>query len=303
MTPPVESGDIVYEAFGLRIRSALEFNAPIAPSDAGADVAVVYGTVAAQLATPVVEGARFQACHGHLLLSIDGVADFSVDHGTTITIERSPGATDGDVRVFLMGSVMASLLQQRGDVVLHGSVVAAGDGAVAFLGASGAGKSTIAMALAASGFPVLTDDLCALREVQGTWQVQPACRLTSLWPDALSALGFNPEALPLVRPNLSKRQVPVPMDTTPRPLKQIYVLEPWLEDHFEVRPLLGVDKVTSIRQHLYRRRIAAGLTDIPEQFRQQLSIAQQVSAALLNRPQDGINVEELTRVLRADLSL
>ena len=51
----------------------------------------------------------------------------------------------------------AAALQDR--VVLHASSVLADDGVHAFIGASGAGKSSLAECLGDQGFPVLSDDL------------------------------------------------------------------------------------------------------------------------------------------------
>lgn len=51
----------------------------------------------------------------------------------------------------------AAALQDR--VILHAASVQAEDGAHAFIGASGAGKSSLAVQLGEEGFPVLSDDL------------------------------------------------------------------------------------------------------------------------------------------------
>jgi hypothetical protein len=53
----------------------------------------------------------------------------------------------------------------QGLVVLHAAAVSASDGAWAFVGESGVGKSTLALHLSRAGFDVLSDDLlpCRLR--------------------------------------------------------------------------------------------------------------------------------------------
>lgn len=55
--------------------------------------------------------------------------------------------------------------------ILHASVVSAGGGCLAFIGASGSGKSTLAAALVAAGADFVTDDYAPLE--QGTWHVWP----------------------------------------------------------------------------------------------------------------------------------
>ncbi len=51
----------------------------------------------------------------------------------------------------------------QGAVILHASAVSAGDGVHAFIGASTAGKSTLAARLTASGFEQISDDLLPCR--------------------------------------------------------------------------------------------------------------------------------------------
>ena len=53
-------------------------------------------------------------------------------------------------------------LSARGRAVVHGSAVSTAAGAVLLLGASGAGKSTTALACIEAGFGYLGDDLCAV---------------------------------------------------------------------------------------------------------------------------------------------
>jgi hypothetical protein len=70
------------------------------------------------------------------------------------------------VPIFLAGNVLALLLTLRGLEVLHGSAVAVGDSAVAFVGHSNAGKSTLAGEACAAGASLVTDDVLAL-EIDG----------------------------------------------------------------------------------------------------------------------------------------
>jgi hypothetical protein len=58
----------------------------------------------------------------------------------------------------LLSTVLPLLLAERGDLVVHGSAVDAGGRAVIFLGTSGRGKSTLALAAGSRGFPVLAED-------------------------------------------------------------------------------------------------------------------------------------------------
>ena len=63
----------------------------------------------------------------------------------------------------VMGIPMGYLLQINGFQVLHGSSVSINNLAVSFIGRSGAGKSSIALALINDGLRLLTEDLCIIK--------------------------------------------------------------------------------------------------------------------------------------------
>ncbi len=64
--------------------------------------------------------------------------------------------------MLVSGTLLAFVLTMRGETVLHASAVQIGDAAVAFVGASGMGKSTMATLLCADGARLVTDDVLRL---------------------------------------------------------------------------------------------------------------------------------------------
>ena len=58
---------------------------------------------------------------------------------------------------------MALLLYQRGFLVLHGSSIKINNGAIAFLGYRGNGKSTTAINLYKKNYPIVTDDILSYK--------------------------------------------------------------------------------------------------------------------------------------------
>ncbi len=78
----------------------------------------------------------------------------------------------------------------RGHLALHGAVVARDGGAVALVGRSRHGKSTLAAALCARGASLLADDAIAVeRRAAGAWVVDPTEENHWLDAAARSALG------------------------------------------------------------------------------------------------------------------
>lgn len=93
---------------------------------------------------------------------VPSVMSFIAESGTSISYVPEPGASESSIRRAIVGAVMGVVLQQRGFLVLHASVVRIDDVAVGFTAESGAGKSTLAEAFLRSGFGVLSDDLAII---------------------------------------------------------------------------------------------------------------------------------------------
>ena len=128
----------------------------------GADVTIRRGGVPAALPDPEAGGVVWQHAGRRTLLSPPCGVRFLVEDGRTVRYETERGAEESDVRAFLLGSVWAVLGWQRGLLPLHASSVTRGPDLHAFSGGPGAGKSTLAAALARHGYALFTDDLLFL---------------------------------------------------------------------------------------------------------------------------------------------
>ena len=128
----------------------------------GADVTIRRGGVPTALPAPEAGGVVWQHAGRRTLLSPPCGVRFLVEDGRTVHYETERGATESDVRAFLLGSAWAVLGWQRGLLPLHASAVARGPDLHAFSGGAGAGKSTLAAALARHGYPLFTDDVLLL---------------------------------------------------------------------------------------------------------------------------------------------
>jgi hypothetical protein len=122
---------------------------------------------------------------------------YEVRDGQTIAVEPAVGAAPEVVRTFLLGSAWGALLQQRGELPLHGAVVSGERGAIAFCGPQTAGKSSTAAWLVRRGLRLVSDDLARLEVPPGAGapRVWPSHRAIKLGSEALLALGRGPEGL------------------------------------------------------------------------------------------------------------
>jgi hypothetical protein len=128
----------------------------------------------------------------------DGTRFLMDQAATLIWGEPGPGLSYDDLFIYLLGPVLGFALRQRGTVTLHASSVSIQGNAIALVGEAEAGKSTTAAALALRGWPVLAEDVCALADLGGHYQVLPGYPRVCLWPDSVDFLFSSREALPLI---------------------------------------------------------------------------------------------------------
>jgi hypothetical protein len=163
----------------------------------------------------------------------------------------------------LLGPIIGFVLHLRGTPCLHASAVAVNGRVVAFLGHSGAGKSTTVASFVRGGYAAITDDVLALDETQdsgfgiqdsgthgagyrpSSFLVRPGHHVVRLRDDAVRALYGAEDALP---PGFdAKRHLDISASGDDArnerlPLGAIYVLEDRRADlatPVEITPLRG----------------------------------------------------------------
>lgn len=190
-------------------------------------------------------------------LSWPQVATFRIRKGIEILVDALTGMDERIVRLPLLGTVMATLLHQRGLFVLHASAVEIEGTVAVFLGEKGQGKSTFAAALCARGHRLVSDDIVALHIDGNNVFVLPGYTHIKLWPTSIIALGGDPEQLPEIGPGFEKRLYPVEKPCTMLPLGHVFVLRngPTLM----LQQLSKQDAMLALIAHTYVARFGAQL--------------------------------------------
>ncbi len=246
-----------YYVSGLSVDSEIVLPGLIAAELArgGPDVTIRRGSVPEVLSDTSAAGPTWEIAGDRFLLRVPDIARFLLTGGQEIAFETENGSAPDDIAIFLVGTVFGILLHQREQIVLHASAVRVGDKAVLFCGPSGAGKSTLAAALGQHGFPLVTDDVCAIMLDGATGpMVQPDGRQLKLWAQAIKELDLAQCRGAPVRKQLEKFYVePREAFAKPLPLGAVYVLrearpphEPGIE-----RPN-AVDCALALRRNAYR---------------------------------------------------
>ena len=190
----------------------------------------------------------FHAPQCYRFLYRDGIA-FALDH-ENIWGTWPPQMSLEDAIVYLLGPVFAFVLRLHGFISLHASAAVIRGNAVAFVGTGGAGKSTIAAALARAGYAILSDDTAVLEKISEEVFLRPAYPHVRLWPDSVSILFGAKDALPKLVPSsgwwnkcfLDLDQPGFRFQTEPAPLRCIFLLEGYSREVQVAR----IDEITSL---------------------------------------------------------
>lgn len=220
---------------------------------------------------------------GSHLLRFFGACDAEISADLAeVTVHPVVGADPGISVVLATGAVLAYLLVRRGHLVLHGSAVATGDGALAFVAPSGGGKSTMATLLCADGAGLVTDDVLRV-DLDGPHAPVPSVRAGAtglrLRKGADTLVGLFEAGVPGRHVSADLRQVLTPGGDVPDalPLRAIVlpvpqhgldalVVEP-VDPKQAVFDLLGFPRLLGWRDRAYLARhlgeVAALVAGVP----------------------------------------
>ncbi len=293
-----------YIAYGLQIATA--FPCPeMMPCEAGqADVHIGYGQVPESLENPAGVGVAWQAAPGRFLMDVHGVARYLVSAGKHITIEPAPDIDEADIRVFLLGSVMAALLIQRGLLTLHASAIRTDQGAVVFMGKSGSGKSTLLAALLKRGYAMMADDVVGIAlDDQKRPLVLPAFPYTRLWHDTATVLHYPVEQNQRLRQDMDKYVLPVDhFPCEPLPLRTVYALTLHNKPHICMERAAALDVFNLLQRFTYRKRFIRGLGQDQHHFQLLTAVAETTRANTVIRPVHPVLINELADRIEEDLA-
>lgn len=163
-----------------------------------------------------------------LLLRFPGLADFAINTEVgLIGVAPASGTDEETLQHLVLDQVLPRVLAQRGRLVLHAGAVSVEGRVIAFVGDTGAGKSTLTAFLHAAGYPLLSDDGLVLSPRDGGVSAQPTYPSLRLWPASVAGLYAEPPKLAPMAHDSTKQRVVLGEDATtvdPLPLAAIYVL-------------------------------------------------------------------------------
>jgi hypothetical protein len=246
-----------YFAFGLCIQSELSLPELPESADCGEQfVRVRLDHLPCELYGAYYRDSVLQVGVDKIQVTVKNVARLLMHAGVEIVVDPLPGASERDIRTYLLGTGLGFLCHQRSLLPLHANAIEVGGSAIAIAGHSGAGKSTLAAYFCDAGYSLLSDDVCVVSLPVGSrplaWPGVPRLRL---WKDMAEAFGRDIVQLDRAVNGSEKYVWPLKAGTPQQglPLKRIYILcDPGSCSSGEISRLTGTDAVEAVLQHLFR---------------------------------------------------
>lgn len=251
-----------YRAYGLSIASELEIGA--LPADSGANAADVEIRLRPvhHAQDTLKDDPAIEFSPGLQILSWPSVASFAIHDGAVIDVALADHPYRALYQVPLLGAVFATLLHQRGVLVLHASAVEIEGKGVAFIGQKGMGKSTLAAAFLRAGHRLVADDVLAIDfSTPGQPVVIPGFPEIKLNQDVNETVTLFATDSARPHPDFPKVQKRLSNNfcATPTPLAAIYVLGDDKAAHCQA--LAPGAQFAALLGHSYMSRFAGRTSD------------------------------------------
>ncbi|WP_040952946.1 hypothetical protein [Gorillibacterium massiliense] len=297
----------VYRAFGLTVSSEIPLPELVVAGEEDTQADVVIQIDASQSASLYAElkaqNRQLIVKDGKVIFHIPHLALFSIEDGRTITVHPLTEIFQKEVRLYLLGTCMGSVLLQRKILPMHGSAILMNGKAYAFVGLSGAGKSTLAAALISKGYPLLSDDVIAITPdgEDGGPVVTPSYPQQKLWQNSLTQLKMdNQDYHPLYEIDTAvKYSVPVSSDYCSRivPLGGVFELQKTDEETVSLKRCTTLEAVQIFRGHTFRDFLLPMLDLDAWHFSQSTSIIHHIDVYRLQRPASLLTIDQLAQLI------
>ena len=190
---------------------------------------------------------EFHRSDGGYLLRFPDLADFEVSaDGKEVVAWPANEDDEATVEHLYINQMVPLALSRQGRPTFHASVVTVTGGAIAFLGQSGIGKSTLAASFALNGASFLSDDALLVEETNRGCVVQPSHPSIRLWEDSVDQLvdASSPTSIPVSYSTKARLLAgdALAYSAEPQRLLAAYVLESNDAAKIAIRTLAGLDR-------------------------------------------------------------
>ncbi|HEV7290480.1 hypothetical protein [Sphingomonas sp.] len=249
-----------YDVLGLTIQAGLPVPGLEALSSPFCEnqVQVDEGNVPASLEQAEKVRPLYEVSGDQVLVEVPGIGRLLITEGKRIVFERAPTGPDAPIFAHLLGTGLATIHHQRGNVVLHGGSLCRAGHAYLICGRSGAGKSTTLAHLLANGGETLGDDVTVVGDAP-EFMIPAGPRVTKLADDVLVGLPDFQTMKTEMRCSKGKRVLPTEhlFAATPYPLSGVIVLEQRGVTQVSLERVPVSEAIALLWAHSFRKRFIA----------------------------------------------
>ena len=233
-------------------------------------------------------------------ISYRGLGSCEVIHGREIIGDPEKDLDENVISILALGPGMSLLLHQRGFLTLHASCVKIGEPLSAFMGSSGAGKSTIAAALHVRGHGVVADDVTVIDNFGPKPAAYPGYPGLHLLPDMADFFRdrLDKPARIDADDQKAKYEVHRGFSQSPAPIKRVYLVSDGPD--VEISPLDGHKAVYELINNSYWIRLTHDFRPA-SYFLQCARLCAQIPIMRLTRPRTGSALPELAKLVEDDV--
>ena len=291
-----------YTAFGLKIASDIEIPQLTKTDYEQPELVIRAGEVPDALEASITLTEQFQYCKEQFLFKSRNSGKFLLANDCEIIYEKYPHSTFADICFLLLSVVMGIVLHRKNKFPLHSSSIELDGKAIVLSGVPGSGKSTLATGLLQQGAHLISDDISVIEKAEAGLCVCPGAPLLKLWPDALTALGYDATDYPEIRPRVEKRgMVAKTLVSSPVALDCIYFLTTNQRQPLGLRqPQTPAEVIRLLTRNTFRQRYAHAIGDRQQHFQTCCAIAASSRVKILNRSPEPSPPQQLVELILAD---
>ncbi|MGG6310580.1 aldolase [Paenibacillus macerans] len=289
----------VYKAFGLTISSDVlfpELQGQQCQDVDQADISIQIADLSGLWTKIEGEEKTLVVRDSIVMFKLPDIGIFCIQEGDMIQFTPVHGSDPNQVRLYLLGTCIGVILLQRRILPLHGSAIAINGKAYAVVGESGAGKSTLATVLLNRGYQLLSDDVIPVMFTEEEMPLaMPSYPRQKLWQESISQLGMTSGDYQPLFERETKFSIPVAsrFHPDPLPLAGIFELVKNQEDQLGLGRIQGIERLSVLYRHTYRKTAIAPLGLKEWHFRTSVHLTNRIDLFRMIRPITGFTAHEL----------
>ena len=216
------------------------------------------------LPSGLVDTPFIQVLPNDLRIFVHGLLSMRIADGSIIQWSKDSSETaDEDISTLVLGSGLGAIFIQRNYLVLHGNCIPKDGLAIACLGSSGIGKSTLAFSLLRHGWKLLSDDLVV---IDSMGFAIPGLAQVKLWSDVAKHYHIPNSYLQELRSRVNKYSVKLEgslIESARTKVDRIYILHNSQINnsptYIHQNTQSSFESIKLVLENLYRPRFYRGL--------------------------------------------